>query len=479
MGLIELLEKIVLKYPEKIAIIDALNDQSYFYRELFHDIKSLSFILYKKGIRSDQKIALYFNNSYYQIVSFFSILYIGAIPVIIDGNSCVEEILKFLKRSDCVSIISEIDKKDILNNLSVGKKLSLFVFSKNYNKIKNKNISLITSSYLRNNMNIINQSSKKSKIILFAYRGYGYPLAVVISEKALINSVKSNNLLTEIDSNLCISLILPFSHIFALTCNVLSPLSVGGTIVIIRSIMPGKILSFIEKYKVNFIISVPTLIKVLIHYIKKNNFKILSLKRGIVGGNSFSKELYDDWLNLTGCILLQGYGLTETCAVLCNQWKNNKPGSIGKTMKGVIAKIIDNNSNELSHGTIGRLYIKAHSTMDGYYGRDDLTIKILNNGWMDTGDLAWCDEDNFYYFVKRDKLIAKIGGITVDLKEVEDIINNHPDVKNAEIYIEKDELWQEKLICKIKTDKELTKMDIYNYCSKFLSTSKIPKEIIF
>ena len=480
MGLIKLLEKTVLKYPEKIAIIDALNNKNYSYHDLLSDVKSLSNIFYEKGLRANQKIILYFYNSYYQIISFFSLLYIGAIPILIDGNSCKNEILKFLDYSNSITLISEIEKKQILIDLSSEKKdLSIFIFSDDKDEIKNKKIIQISYEYLRNNKNTLKQSNNMNKIILFTYRGYGYPLGVIIPEKALINSVKSNNYLTEINSSLCISLILPFSHIFALTCNVLSPLSVGGTIVLIRSVMPGKILSFIEKYKVNFMITIPTLIKVLIHYIKKSNFRLSTLKRGIVGGNCFSKELFNEWLNLTGCVLLQGYGLTETCAVLCNQWNNNKPDSIGKTMKGTKAKITDKNGNKLPYGQIGKLWIKTYSAMNGYYNRNDLTNKLVKNNWVDTGDLAWKDEDDFYYFIKRDKLIAKLGGVTVDINEVWDIINNHPDIQKAEIYIKDDDLWQEKLVCKIKTDKKLTKMDIYNYCSKYLATSKIPKEIIF
>lgn len=479
MGLIEILQKIVLKYPEKTAIIDALNGRSYSYKYLFNDIKSLSFIFHKSGIKPDQKISLYFNNSYYQVVSFFSILYMGAIPVLIDGNSCMEEILKFLASSNSTALIGEIDKIHILQDLSKKKDLSIIVFSNNKDKINNKKITLISHAYIKKNKKIIEKSNNKKKIILFTYRGYGYPLPVLISEKAVINSIKSNNYLTEINSSLCISLILPFSHIFALSCNVLSPLSVGGTIVIIKSVMPGKILSFIEKYKVNFMITVPTLVKVLIHYIKKNNFKLSTLKRGIVGGNKFSKELFNEWLNLTGCVLLHGYGLTETCAVFCNQWNNNKPDSFGKTMKGTLAKITDETGNELPCRQTGKLWIKTYSAMNGYCSRDDLNKIIINNGWIDTGDLAWKDEDDFYYFVKRDKLIAKLGGVTVDIKEVKDIINKHPDVQNTEIFIKKDDLWQEKLVCKIKTDKKLTKMDIYNFCSKYISTTKIPKEIIF
>ena len=123
MELIKLLEKTVLKYPEKTAIIDAINDKKYSYKTLLHDVKSLSYIFYKNGITPGNKITLFFNNSYYQIISFFSLLYIGAIPVLIDGNSCIEEILKFLKYSESNVMIGEIEKIDIFKNLFIKKVL--------------------------------------------------------------------------------------------------------------------------------------------------------------------------------------------------------------------------------------------------------------------------------------------------------------------------------------------------------------------
>ncbi len=486
MRLIEFLEKKIYKYPDKTAVIDTINDIHYSYNQLYADIKSLAYFLDQNGIISNQRVVLYSSNSYFQIIAFFSLLHIGAIPVLIDANSCENEILVFLEYSESKTIISESRKKDILIELLKKENLSVFVFSdeekktekKTNEKIIEEKIVNINYKIIKKNKNNIKQYKDNGKIILFTYRGYGFPLATVISERAIINSVKSNIHVAELNTSTNMVLLLPFSHVFALMCNVLSPLCAGGSIVIIKSIRPGQILSLIEKYKVNFIIAVPTLIIILIHYIKKNNFKLTTLKRGIIGGNSFSEKLFNEWHDLTGAVLLQGYGLTETSAVFCNQWNNNKPDSIGKTMRGSFAKIVDNGGNELAIGKTGKLMIKTHSLMEGYYRKPEITKEVIKDGWMDTGDLAWKDEDDFFYFVKRDKMIAKIGGLTVDIKEVENVINMHPDIEQSEIFNIEDSLWQEKLVCKIKTNKDLTRMDIHNYFRQYLSSSKIPKDII-
>ena len=293
-----------------------------------------------------------------------------------------------------------------------------------------------------------------------------------------MKNVLSNNFLTEINSSLCISLFLPSSHVFALTCNILSPISVAGTIVIIRSFQPRQILSFIEKYRINFIIVVPTLIKVLLYSLRKKSYDLSSLLRGIVGGDKFSNELFCEWKDLTGCVLLQGYGLTETCPVICNQWRNNKPDSIGKMMVGAFAKIMDEKGNELKDNKKGKLWIKTRSMMTGYLNQEKLNKKLLNDGWFDTGDIAWKDKHDFFYFDKKSKNIAKVGGSTVDILEVKKVINNHPDIDEVKIFTDSDKLWQEKLVCNIKTKKKLTKIDIIEYCKDYLASYKIPKDII-
>ncbi|MCK4797962.1 MAG: acyl--CoA ligase [Spirochaetes bacterium] len=480
MNITSFLKSSVKKHPQKKAIIDADDDSFLTYKELYHAIQTYSSIFLKNGIYENKKVAICIKNSFEQIISFFSLLYIGAIPVLIDNRFCEREIIQCLQNSQTDVLIGEINKKNttLLFNLLKKKCHKIFVFSDEKKNKTNKIVYIPKNILTVQNNSLINPNPNTGYIILFTYRGYGYPLPVLLSERAIMKNVLSNNFLTEINSSLCISLFLPSSHVFALTCNILSPISVAGTIVIIRSFQPRQILSFIEKYRINFIIVVPTLIKVLLYSLRKKSYDLSSLLRGIVGGDKFSNELFCEWKDLTGCVLLQGYGLTETCPVICNQWRNNKPDSIGKMMVGAFAKIMDEKGNELKDNKKGKLWIKTRSMMTGYLNQEKLNKKLLNDGWFDTGDIAWKDKHDFFYFDKKSKNIAKVGGSTVDILEVKKVINNHPDIDEVKIFTDSDKLWQEKLVCNIKTKKKLTKIDIIEYCKDYLASYKIPKDII-
>jgi|GEM_PF-5535962 len=474
------------KYPKKEAIIDIDNNIIINYESLLNKINVLSNILINNKINKETHVAVYLKNSYLQIISFFSILNIGAVPVLIDYQFTEREINECLTSSDTKIIIckSEEIKNNVINNIHNGNKNLTIIQFTNENKVNNNyndyiyiNIEKINNKYSQHNMYELKESTLDNYIILFTYRGLGYALPVILTENAIINSIKSNNILTEIDDTLRISLFLPASHIFSLTCNILSPLSVGGLILITNNLKPSFLLPLLEEYRINFIIMVPTLVIVLLHSIKKSNYQFNHLKKGIVGGNKFNNELFNEWKELTGSILLQGYGLTETCPVFCNQWENNKPESIGKLMLGSDAEIINKKGNIAEINKTGRLFIKTHSMMKGYYNQQLLTNKLLKESWFDTGDEAYMDENNFCHFVKRDKKIAKIGGSTVDIKEVENIIKTYPSMHEVKIKIEEDKIWQEKLICYIKSDKTIDKISLLQFCKTKLSPAKIPKEI--
>ncbi len=489
MNLISLLQNIVKKYSDKSAIIDADENINITYFDLFEKIKLLAFYYKSNGIDKDHKVGIFLRNSPFQITSFFSLLYLNAIPVLIDDQYTEREIKDCIDSSNIEFMISENHEKKILKLQSIENIKKIFIFSENYteNSFENlkKNFTFFNNSSLTSflnkekKINQINDNDYFSKIILFTYRGIGKILPVILSEQAIINSINKNNLLTEVNSTLKISLFLPFTHILALTCNILSPLSVGGTIVITNLTQPYRILNTIEKYEINFIIAVPTLIKVLIHSIRKKNYKLNSLKRGIVGGNKFSKILFDEWKELTGCTLLQGYGLTETCPVFCNQWEKNKPDSMGLPMNNVMLKILNKEGNTLSVNQQGNLWIKTDSLMDGYYNMNDLNDNHIKDGWFDTGDIAYMDEEGFLYFVKREKKICKIGGITVDIIEIENQLRKHPDIIDIQLSIENDDLWQEKIVCRVKSRKKLDKLDILSYYNDKLTYNKIPKDFIF
>lgn len=463
MRLFSIIKRAARKHPDKIALIDADFEKSYSYRELYAHSLSLARHFKELGVGRGQKVTLHMANSFELFSSLFSLLLLDAVPVLADHASTVRELSEQMQLVDSATLIgdSAIDYGERLEQqcrvIITPAGLPDFVFE---------------------NGEAVEPTNLESEVIFFSYRDMGRALPVLFSERALIYSILNNIYLTEVNSTLRISLLLPISHIFAFTCGLLTPLFVGGTVIVNNNSIPRRLLKLYNRYEVNFFLTVPALLKLFLHAIRRANVKPLTLKRGIVGGDYCPPELTAEWREQTGAQLVSGYGLTECCPVISNSWRADRPASIGRPMYGVEVKVLAASGEECSVGVTGRLFIKGRTMMKGYYGMADLTSELLVDGWFDTGDLAYIDSEGYLYFAGREKGIAKIGGITVDLSEVKKVLESHEEIDRAELKIEHDQLWGDKITCYLKGRREFDKIELYDYCKDYLAVHKIPKSVV-
>ena len=467
MRLYSLIRYAVKNNPGKIALIEPKTQKEISYIEL-NDLINKYSVFFIENNFCGKYIALKYPNSVEWIAMFFALLNIGANPVLIDHTFSAREVIQCMELSHCCNIIiSSNDKifEKIKNSLFVEK---IITESAVYNH-QNESI------YIIDNVKIVDfkNNIKGSKIVLFSYRGVGYPLAVEFNEREIIYSMLNNTYHTGVKSSLIISLILPLSHIFALTTNLLVPLFVGGTIVIISNLKTSIYLSTLEEYSVNFLIAVPTIVKIFLHSLSKSNYNLKNLKKGIIGGNTFDNELKQNWKEATmGGVLSEGYGLTETCPVICNDWSENSENSMGILMRGVEAIIFDDNKKE---SNIGNLYIKCRSMFDKYLNYE--SESFFYKDYFNTGDIVSKNKSKFY-FVKREKKIAKMSGETVDIEEIKSVLSQYEKKIDFELVLEDDKLLQERVICKIK-NKNIDIFVLTDYLRENLALYKIPKILYY
>jgi len=478
MNLNMLLDEQVKLTPDNTAVIVSKSNTILSYAEFQTRIQLFSKYFLSKGINQNDNVAIKLKESENWIIAFYALLNIGANPVLIDYYFTERETLECLNISKTNLLLTDKIKNFIL---IIKKCEKIFIFDCNDEcDFIGDNISCINEKIVSRTAQYCDFTGYNgfSNIILFTYRGFGYPLAVLFPEESLIESIFNNVKTTKVNENTVITSILPLSHIFALTASVLSMFIVGGTSVIINNKMPGEMLKSMEKYNVNLIIAVPTLINIFIAAQKKKSYDLSKCVKGMIGGNNFSKELHDKWKELTnGSELVEGYGLSETGPVICNPWTNFKTNSIGKAMEGIETMIIDTDGNEVSERKKGTLLIKKKGMFSCYLNNFIDTEMILNNGWFNTGDIVWKDKEGFFYFDKRNKDIAKIGGITVDINEIKKVIQDNYYINDVELKIEPDDIWQEKIVCNVKVKKGLDKNDFLDYLRNNLCQAKIPKEI--
>jgi len=229
--------------------------------------------------------------------------------------------------------------------------------------------------------------------------------------------------------------LLPWFHSYGMTVTLnIGPVA-GVTGVILPRFDPEEVLRTIQKYRVTLFPGVPTLYAMLVDHPNIKKYDLRSVKFCISGAAPLPPEVQKKFMELTGGVLVEGYGLSEASPVthgnpLDKSLKLVKIGSIGIPFPNTDAKIVDpETGKELPVGEVGELAVKGPQVMKGYWNRPEETRETLKDGWLLTGDLAKMDEDGYFYIVDRKKDMIKYKGHSVYPRELEDVLYEHPAVK--------------------------------------------------
>ena len=203
--------------------------------------------------------------------------------------------------------------------------------------------------------------------------------------------------------------------------------------------VPHNLLKMLEKYQVTSFCAPPTIYRFLIKE-DLSGYDLSSIKRADTAGEPLNPEVYYQFRKLTGLDIIEGFGQTETTVLCANfEWIKPKPGSMGKPSPLYDIDIVDDNGRTCPSGVEGRIVIKnldkglPPGLFKGYYRDEEVTRKVWNNGTYDTGDVAWKDEDGYFWFVGRSDDVIKCSGYRIGPFEVESALMEHPSVLECAI----------------------------------------------
>ncbi|MBN6061802.1 AMP-binding protein [Aggregatibacter actinomycetemcomitans] len=278
-------------------------------------------------------------------------------------------------------------------------------------------------------------------------------------------------------------LALPLYHVFALTVNCLLFIELGVTAVLITN--PRDIEGFVKemrKHRFVAITGVNTLFNALLNNenFKEVNFSALKLSVG--GGMAIQQAVATRWHELTGCNIIEGYGMTECSPLIAacpvNVVKHN--GSIGVPVPNTDIKIIKEDDTEAAIGEAGELWVKGEQVMQGYWQRPEATAEVIKDGWMATGDIVVMDEDYSLRIVDRKKDMILVSGFNVYPNEIEDVVMLNNKVSEVVAIGVPHEVSGETIkLFVVKKDESLTRDELRKHCREHLKGYKIPKDIEF
>jgi long-chain acyl-CoA synthetase len=277
---------------------------------------------------------------------------------------------------------------------------------------------------------------------------------------------------------------LPLYHVFAfITCGLLG-MRTGAMNLLIPNPrdIPGTVKD-LAKHRLNIFPAVNTLFNALANNaaFAKLDFSELVISNG--GGMAVQEAVAKKWLAVTGCPIVEGYGLSETSAgVTCNPTDSEAyTGTIGLPMPNVWIKVLDDNGNELPLGESGEIAIKGPQVMSGYWQRPDETAKVMTqDGYFKSGDIGRMDERGYVKIVDRKKDMIIVSGFKVFPNEIEDVVASHPGVLEcAAVGVPDDKSGETVMLFIVRRDKSLTKEKLAADLSKELTGYKRPKYIEF
>ena len=487
------------QYPEKIALTYAGKEISY--SELATLSDRFSAGLASIGVVKGDCVSLFVPNIPQFVIAYFGILKAGAAITAINPQHKEREVELQLADSEAKVAITTTSLLPIVENVFQGTCLESIVIIKSDGSFeKNGEIKVQNESrqlYFFDELLKTEDSSPKISVdpdidlAALQYTGgtTGETKAAMLTHSNLVaNAAAFSSWLKGVPAKDVFLTVLPLSHIYGMTTSLNVPVVLGAKMVLISRFDAAVVLDAIQQHKVTVFCGVPTMFQVLLSYPEQQKFCLSSLRVCISGASPLPVQLQKKFINSTGELLVEGYGLTEASPVThCNpvdeSLRTVKMGSIGLPLPGTEAKIVDaeTGTKNLPAGEVGELVVRGPQVMRGYWKKPKETAQALRDGWLYTGDLARRDANGYFYITDRKKDIIKHNGYTIYPREIEELLYQHPAVKLCAVAGKADVDSGEapKAFVVLKDGSQVSEKDLAAFVNQKLASYKALHEVEF
>jgi long-chain acyl-CoA synthetase len=313
-------------------------------------------------------------------------------------------------------------------------------------------------------------------LILYTSGTTGRPKGVMLTHANLAHNVQSCQRAGEFDHRDSFLCLLPFFHTYAITGTILLPLFNGCKMVLVDRFVPLKVLKLIEEHKVSVFLAIPSMYRVMA--MTEGDFDVRSVRFPISGGEPLPVAIAQAFEKRFGVPIFEGYGQTEAAPVVTlNVPGANKLGTIGRALPGVEVAIWDEQNNVLPPDRVGELMVRGGNVMAGYHNLSEETSKTITNSWLHTGDLGKIDADGFITITGRKKDLIISAGENIYPREIEELLAQHPKVKECAVIGVKDEVRGEvpKAFVIARDGETLDEKELRAFCRDRLANYKVPK----
>ncbi|MFC7679127.1 long-chain fatty acid--CoA ligase [Paenibacillus sp. GCM10028914] len=497
------------KYPDRPALY--FMGKSISYKKLLELSYRMAHALRGKGIAKGDRVAIMLPNCPQVVISYYGTLLAGAVAVMTNPLYMEREIEHQMKDSGAKVMITmdmfahrveKVIAETKLQHMIVTSIADYLPFPKNllypikakkdgplpvvtYSESVHSFKELIAASA---DIPVCEKINADKDLALLQYTGgtTGVPKGVMLTHTNLIaNTLQSANWCYKVEEGKERYLAaLPCFHVFGLTVLMNQAIYRAGELLLVPKFEVTMILELIRKRKPTLFPGAPTMYIALINHPRILEYDLSSLNACISGSAGLPAEVQDKFEELTKGRLIEGYGLTEASPVTHVNpiWERRKLGTIGLPMPDTEAMVVNpDTGEEVPLGEPGELVVKGPQVMKGYWNRPDDTFDTIRNGWLFTGDMATMDEEGYFKIIDRKKDMIIASGYNIYPREIEEVLYEHPSVKEAVVIGTRDEYRGEtvKAFIVLKDGAKADPADLENYCRSQLAAYKVPRQYVF
>ena len=493
-------------YPERDAF-DFMG-KSMTFRELLDEVYRFAAALKELGVQKGECVGIMLPNTPQGIIAYYAVLMIGGIVVQINPLYMKKELKHQLADSGATTIVcldlvwprvQEVKPETKLKRVIVTRLSDYLPVPKNWlfqlkSKLAGESVSVNYGGDTYSFVSLLKKSSPEpmepvfesaDDIALLQYTGgtTGLAKGAMLTHRNLVaNCCQAEAWLYKAKRTEPQSFVgaLPFFHVYGMTTVMNLGMKMAAKIILIPKFDTDLVLKKIQEHKPTFFPGAPTMYVGLINHPKISQYDLSSVDACLSGSAPLPLEVQEKFEELSGGLLVEGYGMTETSPVTHANllWDRKKSGTIGLPWPDTDARIVDVETGEvLPPGHEGELQVKGPQVMKGYWNRPEETEKVLKDGWMCTGDIAKMDEDGYFYILDRKKDVIIAGGFNIYPREVEDILYEHEAVKEAAVIGVKDDYRGEtvKAFIVLKEGHSVTEKELDRFCRERLAKFKVPR----
>lgn len=466
--------------PDKVAIV--YEGQELTYRHLNEQGNRVANALLELGIKPGERVSMHIDNRPEFIYGFLGIMRAGAVLVPTNVMYTGPEMQHILSDSECRAVIVLNEFEDKMHGINVPSLEFVIALDDPKNPASNclSDMMLMAGDAQPE----VKRNPAEVAIIQYTSGTTGQPKGAMVSDNNILAVLRNT---TDLPGSLdaleedCTLLTLPLFHAYALDLAINRAFLSVQTMVLFNRFDAVAIFKAFEEHKITIFYGAPPMYFAFVNTPDCKNYDSSSLRGAYSGAAPLPVVTMEQFKEMTGVQINEGYGLSETAPTLSTNMAGpvNKPGSVGPPIREVEIEIVDEKGNEVEKGGVGEIKAKGPNIFLGYWNRPEETAKAIQDGWFFTGDMGRFDEDGYLYIVDRKKDMIVVSGFNVYPIELENVILRHPKIIDCAVIGVADDYQGEsvKAVCVLAPGESLDYKEFEVYCREQMAAFKVPKTL--